>query len=259
MASNSCYRCFKKSVSLLFRSKNSCSLVSHMPKACLSTNNLIGAVCVERPPILTARKSRLEQTFQNLLNEKELESSYLSDHEIRLLKERENLKKNEPVDSANDKETETALDLEDKWEAELKAFTPAARETEADRTNNRKSLERKLDTTLYLLVKQKIEGKDHWVLPQAYWKEGETMRQTAERALNSVCGEVKATFLGNAPCAFDYHNPAKIFFFKAWYREGSVAVNKDLASDYLWVSQNELKEYCFPSYNKGLKKFIVPL
>lgn len=90
---------------------------------------------------------------------------------------REDTKKKESGDNVNDKETETALDLEDKWEAELRTFTPAARETEADLTNNRKSLERKLDTTLYLLVKQKIEGKDHWVLPQVYWKEGETMRQ----------------------------------------------------------------------------------
>lgn len=59
-----------------------------MPKVCLSTNNLIGAVCVERPPIITAKKTKLEGNFQSLLREKELEKSYLSDHEVRLLKEK---------------------------------------------------------------------------------------------------------------------------------------------------------------------------
>lgn len=34
------------------------------------------------------------------------------------------------------------------------------------------------------------------------------MLQTAERALSSVCGDVKATFLGNAPCAVAKYDPS---------------------------------------------------
>ena len=76
-----------------------------------------------------------------------------------------------------DSETVTALDLEDKWDAEIKSFTPASRITQADDTGDQKSLDRKLDSSLYLLVKQNIAGRDHWVLPQATWEDGETLRQ----------------------------------------------------------------------------------
>lgn len=94
-----------------------------------------------------------------------------------------NLAQRKKADDADgddgDGETETALDLEDKWDVERKSFTPADRITEADRSNDLKSTDRKLDSTLYLLVKQSIEGRDHWVLPQATWEQGETLRQVA--------------------------------------------------------------------------------
>ncbi|CAL1541776.1 unnamed protein product [Lymnaea stagnalis] len=227
--------------------------------SCHHLRQLYSAVCVERHPIIGAEKNKLEQRFADLMAQLELEKSFLSDHEVRLIKEKQAaLTENENKEETN-KETETALDLEDKWEAELKLFTPAPRETEADYKNDRHSLERKLDKSLYLLVKQNIEGKDHWILPQTTWRNGETMRQTAERALSSICGDVKVTFLGNAPCAFAKFDPDKIFFFKAWYREGQVIPNKDFAKDYLWVTRTELSEYCFGGYHKQIKKFIPPL
>ncbi|GFR66542.1 39S ribosomal protein L46, mitochondrial [Elysia marginata] len=175
---------------------------------------LYSAICVERHPVITPDKSRIEEHFSEILSKIEEENSYLSDHEVRHLKELQAAKmKQESADEetanaeAADAETITALDLEDKWDAEVKSFTPASRITQADDSGDQQSLDRKLDSSLYLLVKQNIAGREHWVLPQATWEEGETLRQTAERALSSVCGDVRANVLGNAPCAVAKYEP----------------------------------------------------
>ena len=64
--------------------------------------------------------------------------------------------------------------------------------TEADEKNDRTSLHRKLDRNLVLLVKEKLGDKDVWILPQAEWQPGETLRGTAERTLATLSGEFSA-------------------------------------------------------------------
>jgi len=233
------------------------------------SNVLYTAVCVERCPIITASKSKQEQEFSDLLATMEKEYSKLSDHEIQLIKEDIILKSKKETedddDSKGEAETETALDREDKWESELKMFSPAPRTTIADGSKDMQSTDRCLEDSLYLLVRQTINGKDHWVLPQTEWQQGETLKQTAGRALTSTCGNVQATFLGPAPCAVaqfglpppDEDHCAKVFFYKAWYRNGKVTPNTDKATDYRWVTKNEISEYCNRQYRKHLKKFIL--
>jgi len=234
-------------------------------------HHIFSAVCVERAPVITPEMTKLERDFSELMSSIEFENSKLSDHEVRHIKESHLLKNQVETEietestAADEGETETALDLEDKWDEELKKFVLASRTTEADKTNDTKSTERCLDSSLYLLVKQTIEGKDHWVLPQIAWEEGETMRQSAERALKSVCGGVEATFLGKAPCGvakFDLPTPVdgqevKVFFYKAWYRKGDVLFNDNLATDYVWVKKAELRKYCFGNYQKQIKCFLL--
>ncbi|BFZ10874.1 hypothetical protein BsWGS_13913 [Bradybaena similaris] len=235
---------------------------------CCQKSALYSAVCVQRLPVISPALNSIESRFSDLLSKIELENSHLSDFEIRMITEAKMAKNLKELDE-DDKtggDVETALDLQDKWEAEVKAFVPAPRETEADRTNNLRTVDRKLDSSLYLLVKQNIEGRDHWVLPQAVWEQGETLRQTAERALTALCGQVKTTFLGNAPCAVAKFDPKekvdrniKLFFFQAWYIGGEITPNKTEATDYLWVTRKELSNYCHASYRNHLKKFIFDL
>nr|KAG5704306.1 hypothetical protein BaRGS_012615 [Batillaria attramentaria] len=163
----------------------------------------------------------------------------------------------------------TVLDMEDAWEAEAKLFTPASRVTEADEQNDLQSPERHLDQSLVLLVKQKLGNQTHWVFPQGPRQEGESMRQAAERVLSDNCGNsVKASFLGNAPCGFlQYRFPpnagigtgAKVFFFKAWYKDGDVVPNEKDTSDYKWVKMDELSDYCSRSYLQNVRDFLVDL
>ena len=64
--------------------------------------------------------------------------------------------------------------MQEAREAELQAFQPASRETEADRSRDMKSLQRKLDRVLYLLVKK--PRKEHaWQMPQGGLEEQESL------------------------------------------------------------------------------------
>ena len=81
---------------------------------------------------------------------------------------------------------------------------------------------------------------------------GETMRQTAERALFECVGDkLKIQFLGNAPWAFYNHVYSKsvqekkgvagekVFIFKAFHLSGEVELKT--SKDYQWLLREELK------------------
>jgi len=153
----------------------------------------------------------------------------------------------------------------------LASFVPAPRETADDLANNRKSLNRALDTHLYLIVKKNRNSGDggyEWQFPQGGWEEGETIRATAERELKEETG-VSAYFLGNAPVGhIEYFMPqtaqerykaegAKVFFHRALYQSGNIRLNaKEGLIDYLWVTKKELKEYVHPDYYKGVEDLL---
>lgn len=73
------------------------------------------------------------------------------------------------------------------------------RETEADRKKDLRSLERKLDKTLYLLVKKPRE--DHcWQFPQGVVKDDDVLHTTAERSLREMCGNnMNIWYVGQVP------------------------------------------------------------
>ena len=65
-------------------------------------------------------------------------------------------------------------ELQEAREVELQAFVPSSRATEADRTGDMRSMERKLDRVLYLLVKK--PRKEHvWQMPQGGIEEQESL------------------------------------------------------------------------------------
>ncbi|CAI9601435.1 unnamed protein product [Staurois parvus] len=91
----------------------------------------------------------------------ELEKSLFSDHEIQLIEDAVRLqaKLSDDYDADFDSDGKgimMAQDLEDMWEQKWKAFKPAPGITEADKKNDRSSLNRKLENTLVLLVKERL-------------------------------------------------------------------------------------------------------
>lgn len=220
----------------------------------------------------------MQQDVAHLMQQMEIEKSLYSDHEIRLMEDEERLRRkmSDDYDSDDDvaddggKDIVMTQDLEDKWEQKMRQFRLAPRVTEADADNDKTSLNRKLDTNLILLVKERLGSQDSWLLPQIYWEKGETMRQTAERALSTVSGgNLQVRFLGNAPCGFyKYKFPkaartedsigAKVFFFKAYLQNGDVATTMK-KENFVWVSKSELQDYLKPAYLSEVSKCILDL
>ncbi|GKU96831.1 hypothetical protein SLEP1_g10023 [Rubroshorea leprosula] len=146
-------------------------------------------------------------------------------------------------------------------------YVPAPRITEADKTNDKKSLQRALDRRLYLLLYGNSygapSGKPVWHFPEKVYESEETLRKCAESALNSVIGDLSDTyFVGNAPMGHmvmqptgNVSEPYKQFFFKSQV----IATNKfniGKCKDFIWVTKDELLEY-FPEQAEFLSKMII--
>lgn len=161
---------------------------------------------------------------------------------------------------------QTAQDFEDNCTEELSKFTFAQRAADGDKLNDIKSLDRKLQDTLILLVNHKL-GKDNlMLLPQGKWNAGETLRQTAERVVREMCSEdLKVKFYGNSPCGFyKYKYPvdvkqkkdtvgAKVFFFRAVYKSGMIA---DQNKAYGWFPLEDVKKQVKEPYYQSVSQFV---
>uniref|UniRef100_A0A8C4QEF5 Mitochondrial ribosomal protein L46 n=1 Tax=Eptatretus burgeri TaxID=7764 RepID=A0A8C4QEF5_EPTBU len=153
------------------------------------------------------------------------------------------------LEDDDDLETLSGLDVEEQYEKKFNSFVTAPRRTEADELGDRSTHQRCLPDKLVLLFREQLaaDAPLTWCLPQAEWMPGESLRQTAERALITAAGDnLEAKFLGNAPAGFyKYKFPSnvrtensiggKIFFFKAILHGGDVLSSKD--GSYVWVTK----------------------
>uniref|UniRef100_H3D2Y1 Large ribosomal subunit protein mL46 n=1 Tax=Tetraodon nigroviridis TaxID=99883 RepID=H3D2Y1_TETNG len=235
--------------------------------------SLHAAVCLQRLPVISAACSPIEQRFKAMLQQMELEKSLMSDHELRVLEDAERIRRkqaddydSDEEDSRGDQDIVLAQDLEDAWEQKLKSFQPAPR-VRADAEKDLTSLERCLADTLLLLAEHQVGDRKLWLLPQSEWQEGETLRQTAERALASLsAAELKATFLSNAPCGvYKYKLPkgartdsligSKVFFFKAVLAERAPPASTSRPC--VWLKKSELERHLKAPYGKKIQRFLL--
>ena len=88
-----------------------------------------------------------------------------------------------------------------------------------------------------------------WDLPTAHYKIGETIRQTAERALGrAITGLAPHVFfIGHAPCAHYTVSGGDCFIHKAQIIDGSIylAENSDY-EDFAWLCREEVLERIEP-------------
>ncbi|CAN7008156.1 hypothetical protein IGI04_010875 [Brassica rapa subsp. trilocularis] len=148
-------------------------------------------------------------------------------------------------------------------------YVPAPRITEADKTNDMKSLYRALDKKLYLLIFGKPFGatsdKPVWHFPEKVYDSEPTLRKCAESALKSVLGDLTHTyFVGNAPMAHMAIQPTeetpdlpsyKRFFFKCSVVAAS-KYNISNCEDFVWVTKDELLEF-LPEQAEFFNKMII--
>jgi large subunit ribosomal protein L46 len=121
---------------------------------------------------------------------------------------------------------------------------------------------------LLFIVQEKKEDKKVWKLPESRWKDGETLRETAERALKE-CVKIPDTsvrVLGNAPWGVQTikyptsvrqklgFDGVKVFFFKAQLLS---ACHTCLDTEHNWLGREELTECLEPEYLRSVKKFLI--
>ena len=132
----------------------------------------------------------------------------------------------------------------------------ANRETDADRNDDRQSLERRLADSLYLLVK----SGDAWTLPGVALDEEESVREAALRALDEHCGDDLYTYvLGAAPVGVwdaDADGYRREFVAKAIVVD-PYASGPPACADYVWAAKDELGGYLADdAYLEFLRKLL---
>ena len=130
-------------------------------------------------------------------------------------------------------------------------FTPAPRVTEADKSGDIRTLNRRLKSRVYLAVKD--DGM--WSLPTVTVKDNETLLDAAKRAVADVAGDALELYCpSNCPMAVDltvYSEDdqaklgtfgAKTFFMRVQYDEGEVNEEDNDGRDYGWLDRDEMTE-----------------
>lgn len=233
---------------------------------------LVCSTILHRYPVITPDKEPWEVEYEKM------EATIAEKHRELLIKELEG--------------TPDSVLIEDKVLSkeemlETLPFTPAPRITEADKTNDRHSLERRLTDSLFLIVRRN-RGDFGWQFPQGKLQENETIADAAARILQraghadvdqfqgSVLSKKKPSpllvpnnsyFVSKSPVGhYQYaYNPAlqekrkqfgaRVFFTRAQYLGGStlpVKISKKMYKDYAWIARDEVFEYFDPETAKFL-------
>lgn len=138
-----------------------------------------------------------------------------------------------------------------------RGFEPAPRETEADKTGNVNTLDRKLKTRVYLNVQDDNDITNKWNFPSVSLKDDETLLDAAKRAIAEKVDcpkELNIWYPSNCPIAVDLNiydenseerqkdklYGEKIFFMKFQYEydEGEVQTTKK--NQLAWLDRDEI-------------------
>ncbi|KAL0094959.1 39S mitochondrial ribosomal protein L46-domain-containing protein [Phycomyces blakesleeanus] len=158
------------------------------------------------------------------------------------------------------------LSADETMSATITKIEKAPRETEADKTNDIKSLDRALQRTLYLIVRPK-QGKQPWIFPEGAVDSTEYLHEAAERQLKETCGkDMDVWFVGRQPIGLYKKAPtqnveesgSKVFFMKARMFSGQVTPSEDV-SEFAWLTKEELPNYLSSDYYKAVKDSLADL
>ncbi|KAI9831621.1 MAG: 39S ribosomal protein L46, mitochondrial [Phylliscum demangeonii] len=150
---------------------------------------------------------------------------------------------------------------------------PMPRVTEADRTGDERSLDRRLDRSLYLLVQ---EEQGPWRLPTSELLRREGLHHAAERIVVQAGGiNMNTWVVGNAPVGhFDYKfaTPQRVttkpgfemlgektFFMKAKIMGGQVRLQGNQLGllDFKWLCKEEVRALVKPGYWLNIRNMLA--
>jgi len=241
---------------------------------------LCASTCLIRLPLVEPKKQPIEQTFGDFMSHLEFEKSVLCDWELEKIKQNQQIADVEAgkVESRSLTFKFSNQEIEDGYDINLTKFKDTFKEIELDHSNI-KDVNRKPEDTLVLITKQKLGGDYVWTLPMKSWKEGETLRETAENAISTCNSSLPAEFISNAPSTFykykipkkarpgDSYLGVKLFIYSAFiprnsYTRTTIDIglmddNNDDVVDYAWVASDELREYMKPKYGEIIRSILL--
>ncbi|THH15593.1 hypothetical protein EW146_g4898 [Bondarzewia mesenterica] len=145
----------------------------------------------------------------------------------------------------------------------------ASRVHPSDLNGDVKSLDRKGQRNLYLLLQKKEDGKDVWRFPQGEIEQGELLHEAAGRDLRRQCGEGMDTWIvSRNPIGLheiypptsptDPTSPPKtcVFFYKAHIMAGQVQLDGKDISDFAWLAKEEISKRLEPEYWNAVKDML---
>ena len=151
-------------------------------------------------------------------------------------------------------------------------FEPASRVTEADRTNDTRSKDRRLQDSAFLIVKR---NREHyaWQFPQGkinFDKDGDNARSAAERIIDRAVGKINRWFVSNSPCGhicYPYSSEmqqqrkqygAKVYFYRCQLIAGTIKLETRLYTDYAWVTRDEISKYMDDKLTGEFLEAVLP-
>lgn len=149
--------------------------------------------------------------------------------------------------------------------------------TQDDIEDNKKSINRSLDDSLFLLVKHDNGSGENWTFPYQEWNSNAVPPESLRDSVNASLTEwfpshFNVHVLGNAPLGFYTYNyssevqktkadskiGAKLYLYHAIYIEGDVKINPSLAKDFVWVTKSQLNNYIInPDMQSLLQDILV--
>ncbi|KAJ2679999.1 hypothetical protein GGH99_005464 [Coemansia sp. RSA 1285] len=130
--------------------------------------------------------------------------------------------------------------------------------TTADASGDTKLLERKLDRTLYLLVKK----NGQWVFPQGAVQTDEALSQAARRNLKETCGDrMDVWTVGHGPIGHHEAGNSTTFFVKGHIlrgqaKSGNNGQSEAGAADFRWATREEVETAVAPEYWLSVKDML---
>ncbi|KAI0979887.1 hypothetical protein GJ496_001929 [Pomphorhynchus laevis] len=211
-----------------------------------------------RNPLLAPPMSKIEQQYSDLMHIKEIEDSYLSDHEIRLQSDMKSLQER-LKEGITDDLTRSGHDFEDQGFKMLQEYI------NSPRTDNGSYKEltncQRLQCDKLIMLKNEIVDSKQWNIPTIDVNENhKSLREAAEELINSMNVTDCFHILSNSPSAhciepLDNGESRTLFIYKG-------IMKKFVDSDprYYWISANELKHKFIaemPNYLQIINKCII--
>lgn len=243
----------------------------------------LAGIVLCRSPIITRELSDFEKAFyayQRHLKSR-LSSPFPTDFYFQkgslaskrwLAAEDDRRQSNELVSSAPPTKTEqdgqiSGEERELQAEEDVASTVSMSRITEADRNEDTKSLNRKLDRTLYLLLK-KPRQEHAWQFPQGPIGAGEVLHESTSRILSTLAGRNMNTWtVGQVPVGhisyqfaepdMGYHGN-KVYFLRSRIFAGQCKLQEQSGiENFGWFTREEIEQKVDPAFWKSISSMLA--